>query len=435
MRVPLSWLLEYAPVPSPIDIADVARRLTAAGLEVESFESVGHDVRGVVVAQVLSVEELPGLKKPIRYCQVAVSSSQLSGPAEEASGVICGAVNFSAGDRVALALPGAVLPGGFEIGARKTYGRMSEGMICSVRELGIGEEHDGILVLPPDAPLGEDFVSYAGLRDEVLDIAVNPDRGYAVSIRGVARELAGAYSVAFTDPAASELPGPEVLGGPVDYKGPEVWPAAISDPTACDRFVLREVRGFSRSAATPVAMRVRLARCGMRSVSLAVDVTNYLMLELGQPLHAFDRARLSGPIVVRRALPGERLETLDHVVRALDPADILITDSSGPISLAGTMGGLSTEISGHRGGALLGRGHRDDGSAAQAAQRGVVPVRARGGPGFAAAGYREGGRVAVFAGRRCGGAGVYARVGGRAAFGDIDGGGLPGPGGRRGVRA
>ena len=345
MRVPLSWLLEYAPVPSPIDIADVARRLTAAGLEVESFESVGHDVRGVVVAQVLSVEELPGLKKPIRYCRVAVSSSQLDSPADEASGVICGAVNFSAGDRVALALPGAVLPGGFEIGARKTYGRMSEGMICSVRELGIGEEHDGILVLPPDAPLGEDFVSYAGLRDEVLDIAVNPDRGYAVSIRGVARELAGAYSVAFTDPASDGLPGPEVLGGPVDYVGPDVWSASISDPTACDRFVLREVRGFSPSAPTPVAMRVRLARCGMRSVSLAVDVTNYLMLELGQPLHPFDRARLSGPLVVRRALPGEKLETLDHVVRSLDPADILITDASGPISLAGTMGGLSTEIS------------------------------------------------------------------------------------------
>jgi phenylalanyl-tRNA synthetase beta chain len=345
MRVPLSWLRQYAPVPDPVDVADVARRLTAAGLEVEAFESVGHDIRGIVVAQVLSVEELTGFKKPIRYCRVAVSDAQLAADPAEASGVICGATNFAVGDRVALALPGAMLPGGFEVGARKTYGHMSEGMICSVREMGIGDEHDGILVLSREAPLGADFVTYAALRDEVLDIAVNPDRGYAVSIRGVARELAGAYGVPFTDPAADALPGPDVLGGSLSYAGSDVWPASISDPTACDRFVLRELRGFDPGAKTPTGMMVRLARCGVRSVSLAVDVTNYLMLELGQPLHAFDRSRLSGPIVVRRALPGERLETLDHVVRTLDPADILITDSSGPISMAGTMGGLSTEIS------------------------------------------------------------------------------------------
>ena len=348
MRVPLSWLREYVTLPEPVDVADVARRLTAAGLEVESFESVGHDVRGVVVGQVLDIEELTGLKKPIRYCRVAVSESQLGAPPEEASGVICGATNFAVGDRIALALPGALLPGGFgrgdrgegsprmEISARRTYGRMSEGMICAVDELGIGDDHTGIAVLPSTAPLGEDFVKYAGLRDDVLDIAVNPDRGYAVSIRGVARELASAYQVAFTDPAGVVVD---------DSVNPDVWPASISDPTACDRFVLREVRGFDPAAPSPVAMRVRLARCGVRSVSLAVDVTNYLMLELGQPLHAFDRAKLSGPIVVRRALPGETLETLDHVTRTLDPRDILITDASGPISMAGTMGGLSTEIS------------------------------------------------------------------------------------------
>jgi phenylalanyl-tRNA synthetase beta chain len=344
MRVPLSWLREYAPLTEPVDAAEVARRLTAAGLEVESVDSVGHDIRGVVVAQVLSIEELAGLKKPIRYCRVAVSEGQLDGPPDEASGVICGATNFVVGDRVALALPGAVLPGGFEISARKTYGRVSEGMICSASELAIGDDHTGILVLPADAPLGEDFVSYAGLRDEVLDIAVNPDRGYAVSVRGLARELASAFLVPFTDPASSGLPGAGVLGGDLDYVGPDVYPARIDDPTACDRFVLREVRGFSPLAGTPLWMRIRLARCGMRSVSLAVDVTNYLMLELGQPLHAFDRSKLTGEIVVRRARPGERLETLDHVVRTLDPADILITDSSGPISMAGTMGGLSTEI-------------------------------------------------------------------------------------------
>ena len=344
MRVPLSWLREYARLPEPVDATEVARRLTAAGLEVESLESVGHDIRGVVIGQVLSIEELTGLKKPIRYCRVAVSDAQLDAPPDEASGVICGATNFAVGDRVALALPGAMLPGGFEIGARKTYGHISEGMICSASELAIGDDHTGIIVLPPDAPLGADFVAYAHLRDEVLEIAVTPDRGYAVSVRGLARELASAYGVAFTDPASTALPDATLLGGPLDFIGPDVYPARIDDPTACDRFVLREVQGFSPQATTPLWMRVRLARCGMRPVSLAVDVTNYLMLELGQPLHAFDRSKLTGEIVVRRARPGERLETLDHVVRTLDPADILITDSSGPISMAGTMGGLSTEI-------------------------------------------------------------------------------------------
>ena len=335
MRVPLSWLREYAPLPEPVDATEVSRRLTAAGLEVESLESAGHDIRGVVVAQVLLIQELSGplnLKKPIRYCRVAVSDSQLAGPPDDASGVICGAVNFDVGDRVALALPGAVLPGGFEIGARKTYGHISEGMICSASELAIGDDHSGILVLPPDAPLGADFVSYAKLRDEVFEIAVTPDRGYAVSVRGIARELASAFGVPFRDPAQTALPDATLLGGELDYVGPDVYLARIDDPTGCDRFVLREVRGFSPAALTPLWMRVRLARSGVRSVSLAVDVTNYLMLELGQPLHAFDRSKLTGGIVVRRAQPGEKLETLDHVVRTLDADDILIADASGPIS-------------------------------------------------------------------------------------------------------
>jgi len=392
MRVPLSWLREYVSLAEPADTTEVSRRLTAAGLEVESVESVGHDIRGVVVAQVLSIEELAGLKKPIRYCRVAVSESQLAGPPDEASGVICGAVNFAVGDRVALALPGAVLPGGFEIGARKTYGRISEGMICSVRELGIGDDHTGILVLPADAPLGTDFVSYAKLRDEVFEIAVTPDRGYAVSVRGIARELASAFGVPFTDPAGTALPDATLLGGSLDYVGPDVYPARIADPTACDRFVLREVRGFDPAAPTPLWMRVRLARSGMRSVSLAVDVTNYLMLELGQPLHAFDRSKLTGEIVIRRAQPGEKLETLDHVVRTLDPDDILITDGSGPISMAGTMGGLSTEIdetstdlvieAAHfdaRGTAKMSRRHKLHSEASYRFERGVdreLPLRA-----------------------------------------------------------
>jgi phenylalanyl-tRNA synthetase beta chain len=374
MRVPLSWLRTYAPLPAPADASEVARRLTAAGLEVESLESVGHDVRGVVVAQVLSIDELTGLKKPIRYCRVAVSEGQLAGPPDGASGVICGAVNFAVGDRVALALPGAVLPGGFEIGARTTYGHISEGMICSASELAIGDDHSGIIVLPADAPLGADFVSYAGLRDEVFEIAVTPDRGYAVSVRGIARELASAFGVPFTDPASAgpdpeAEPGADAGGGDIGEVGAEVYPARIGDPSGCDRFVLREVRGFSPAAHTPLWMRVRLARCGVRSVSLAVDVTNYLMLELGQPLHAFDRAKLTGEIVVRRAQPGEKLETLDHVVRTLDPDDILITDASGPISLAGTMGGLSTEIDSDSSDLVIEAAHFDADAVAKMSRR------------------------------------------------------------------
>jgi len=379
MRLPLSWLAEAAGLAPDQDPAEVARRLTAAGLEVESVEPAGQDITGVLVAEVTSIEELTGFKKPVRYCQVSTGGT-------EPRGVICGAVNFAVGDRVPLALPGAHLPGGFEISARKTYGHISDGMICSAAELGIGEDHSGILVLPPDAPLGADFVAYAGLADHVLDIAVTPDRGYALSVRGVARELAISYELPIRDLADADRPDD------VAVVSPEVYPASIEDPTACDRFVLREVRGFDPAAPTPLAIRVRLARAGQRSVSLAVDITNYVMLELGQPLHAFDRDRLNGPIVVRRARPGERLETLDHVVRDLDPEDIVIADSSGAISLAGTMGGLATEISGMssnlvieaahfdaRGTARMSRRHKLFSEASYRFERGVdreLPLRA-----------------------------------------------------------
>src|SRR5579859_7050136 len=341
MLVPLSWLLEYAPVPEPVDPVVVARRLTAVGLEIEAIEPVGHDISGVVVARVLEIEELTGHKKPIRYCRVTTAAPAGSGENGAERWVICGAVNFEVGDLVPLAVPGATLPGGFEIGAKKAYGRVSEGMICSAAELALGDDHTGIMVLPPDAPLGADFVTYAGLRDVVLDVNVTPDKGHALSVRGMARELATAFGAEYTDPADAGLPAWSAEPG----VPAAIYVASIADPTACDRFALREVRGIDPGRPTPLAMRVRLARADARSVSLAVDVTNYLMIELGQPLHAFDRSRLDGPIVVRRARPGETLETLDHVVRALDPDDILITDSAGPISMAGTMGGLATEVS------------------------------------------------------------------------------------------
>jgi phenylalanyl-tRNA synthetase beta chain len=359
MLVPLSWLLEYAALPEPADAREVARRLTAIGLEIEGLEQVGHDISSVVVAEVLEIEELSGHKKPIRYCRVGTGGS------DGERWVICGAVNFAVGDRVPLALPGARLPGGFEIGSSKRYGLVSDGMIASPAELALGDDHTGIMVLPQDAPLGADFVGYAGLRDVVLDVNVTPDKGHALSIRGMARELATAFGAAYTDPADAGLPAWAGDPGPPGA----VHGASIDDPTACDRFALREVRGIDPGRPTPLPIRVRLARADTRSVSLPVDVTNYLMLELGQPLHAFDRAELKGPIVVRRARPGERLETLDHVVRTLDPDDIVITDSSGPISLAGTMGGLATEVRQTSTDLVIEAAHFDAGGTARMSRR------------------------------------------------------------------
>ncbi len=333
MRVPLSWLREWAALPN-VPAREVASKLVAAGLNVESVVEVGAEIRGVTIGEVLAIEELSGFKKPIRHCQVATGGG-------EPRGIICGAVNFAVADHVPVALPGAVLTGGFEITQRKAYGHVSDGMICSAAELGLWDDHSGIVVLEDTAPVGADFASYAGLRDDVLDVEVTSDRSYCISIRGMAREAATAFEVEFTDPADAGLAvaatGPQPAGG-------GVHPASIDDPTACDRFVLREVIGLASASVTPIRLRTLLARAGMRPVSLAVDITNYLMLELGQPLHAFDKKKLTGALVVRRARPGETLETLDHVLRELHPEDIVIADSSGPISMAGTMGGLNTEI-------------------------------------------------------------------------------------------
>ncbi|PSK97634.1 phenylalanyl-tRNA synthetase beta subunit [Murinocardiopsis flavida] len=333
MRVPVSWLREYVDLPADVTPRGLAAKLISVGLEVETVDEVGAELAGpIVVGRVAAIEELTGFKKPIRYCQVDVGTANGSG---ERQNIICGAVNFAVGDLVVVSLPGAVLAGGFAIGSRQTYGRLSEGMICSATELGLWEDHAGIVVLPEGfADPGTDAFDLLGLRDDVLDIAVTPDRGYALSMRGVARDAAVLYGAAFTDPAEVKPPATEGEG----------YPAAIADLDACDRFVLRDISGFDTDAPTPLWMKRRLALAGMRSVSLAVDVTNYVMWETGQPLHAFDRAKLSGGIVVRRARAGERLETLDHVDRALDPDDILITDDSGPISMAGTMGGLNSEI-------------------------------------------------------------------------------------------
>lgn len=333
MRVPLEWLRELVPVPAEVTGREIADRLIASGLEVESVESVGAGVVGtLIVGRVVSIEELTDFKKPIRWCQVDVGDANGG-----IRGIVCGARNFSSGDLVVVALPGTVLPGDFVIASRRTYGHVSDGMICSERELGLGDNHDGIIVLD-DGVVGEDAAALLGIGAEILDIAVTPDRGYALSMRGVAREVATAFGLPFADPGQVlvDLPAPASDVAP--------WGCAVDDPTMCELFTLRRIVGFDPAAPTPEWMARRLVAAGMRPLSLAVDVTNYVMLELGQPLHAFDGAKLRGAVRADRANPGERLETLDHVVRTLDADDVVIRDDSGVIGLAGTIGGLHTEI-------------------------------------------------------------------------------------------
>jgi phenylalanyl-tRNA synthetase beta chain len=351
MRVPVSWLRTL--VPGLTASADeIAAQLVRLGLEVEQVHRFGHDVSGVVTGEVLDVEDLAGFKKPIRYCHVAVSP-------ERTHEVVCGATNFAPGDRVAFATPGAVLSGEVRIGTRQTYGHTSDGMICSAAELGLPDETDGILVLPPDTPLGVDVVELLALRDEVLDIAVTPDRGYQLSIRGVAREAATAVGLALADPGLRDAPAATDDG----------YPVRVDAPDGCDRYVARVVRGLDPAATSPAWLQRRLTLAGMRPISLAVDVTNHVMLELGQPLHAFDLDALAGEIVVRRAQPGERLTTLDGQERALAEDDLLITDGSGPIALAGVMGGGPTEVTAATTAILLESAHFAPRSIARTARR------------------------------------------------------------------
>ncbi|MEV7688005.1 phenylalanine--tRNA ligase subunit beta [Streptomyces bungoensis] len=336
MRVPLSWLREYVDLPATETGRDVQAKLISAGLEVETVEQLGADLKGpLVVGQVLTIEELEGFKKPIRFCTVDVGRANGTGEPQE---IVCGARNFAVGDKVVVVLPGATLPGGFSIAARKTYGKTSHGMICSSDELGMGDDGShGIIVLPPETEVGKDAVELLELVDEVLDIAVTANRGDCLSIRGVARETAIAYGLPLSDPALLDVPAPNAFG----------YPVKVADPHGCDRFTARTVTGLSPEARSPIWLRRRLQKVGMRPISLAVDVTNYVMMELGQPLHAYDRKLVQGTIGVRRAEEGEKLVTLDGTERTLHSEDLVITDERGPIGLAGVMGGANTEIADH----------------------------------------------------------------------------------------
>ncbi|NLB47004.1 MAG: phenylalanine--tRNA ligase subunit beta [Microbacteriaceae bacterium] len=349
MRIPLSWLGEHVALPKDVTPEQVHADLVRVGFEEESirrFESTGP----IVVGEVLSREPEPQSNgKTINWCQVRVApeGQQAADGGEDVRGIVCGAHNFEAGDKVVVTLPGAVLPGDFHITPRKTYGHVSDGMIASARELALGDDHDGIIVLSrlgfsaehgTDPEVGADALDLLGMRDTAVEINVTPDRGYAFSVRGVAREYSHATGAQFTDPATAIEIGagagfPVVLDDQAPVRGNE----------GCTGFIGRVVRGVDPSRPTPAWMVSRLLLAGIRSLSLEVDISNYVMLEFGQPLHAYDLNKLTGGITVRRALPGETLVTLDGQDRALHAEDLLITDESGPIGLAGVMGGESTK--------------------------------------------------------------------------------------------
>ena len=333
MRAPLSWIKEFVEIPASITPDEISDALIRVGFEVEEIIHQGADLTGpLVFAKVLSIEDITEYKKAIRY--VGLDCGE-----KETRYVICGAINFSVGDLVVAALPGAVLPGDFTIGARETYGKVSNGMICSARELGIGDDHSGIMTFAEGSvAIGADAIAVLSINEVIFDVAVNPDRGYALSIRGIAREVAGSLGLSYTDPVDAL----RTLKFTDTGKGVS---AKIADPETASVFYLRTLSHFDPKATTPIWMRRRIEKMGMRSISLVVDVTNYVMLELGQPLHAFDKSKIKGGLTIKRAGKAQPFTTLDGQVRQLDPDDLMVCDDDQPLALAGTMGGAFSEIS------------------------------------------------------------------------------------------
>ncbi|WP_317698740.1 phenylalanine--tRNA ligase beta subunit-related protein [Aeromicrobium sp. REDSEA-S32_B7] len=309
MRVPVEWLRSVVELPAEATTEEIADRLTMYDLKLE--EIVGGGITGpLTVGRVLAVQpEKQKNGKTINWCRVDVgpernepSVPDAPGDDVPSRGIVCGAHNFGVGDLVVVSLPGTHLPElGFEIGSRKTYGHVSDGMICSTRELGLPDDETsaaGILVLEPgSATPGDDAVTVLGLGDQTLDLEVNPDRAYALSLRGVGRDAALAFDVPFADPADRPVPSADT----------PAYPVRVEDPEGCPVFTALVVSGVDPTAPTPAWMARRITDAGMRSISLTVDVSNYVMLELGQPNHCYDRDRLQGDVVVRRAREGERL--------------------------------------------------------------------------------------------------------------------------------
>lgn len=326
MRVPLGWLRELVDVGgAPAD--ELAHILTMGGLEVDEVLWPTAGVRGVVVAEVAEMEPVPGSDK-LHRAVVTDGADRYE--------VVAGAANFQPGDRVPLAQPGAELPtpsGPLRVERRQIFGHTSNGMLASVAELGLGDDHAGIWVLDAQAPLGADLTAWLQLDEPVFLLEITPDRGYALSLAGVARDVAALTGATLRLPEPPAPPAADA-GVPVD----------IADPSACPRFTVRRVEGLAPAAVSPAWAQARLAAAGMRPISAVVDATNLAMLETGHPCHAYDLDRLAGPrLGVRRAEPGERLETLDGAERDCDPDDLLVVDDAGPVGFAGVMGGARTE--------------------------------------------------------------------------------------------
>ncbi|MEE8375692.1 MAG: phenylalanine--tRNA ligase subunit beta [Acidimicrobiia bacterium] len=326
MKVPLVWLQEFIDLPTT-DVEELSYAFDMLGLTVEGVEELRADWSEVVVGKVLEIAPHPDADK-IRVCQVDTGS----GPTQ----IICGAWNFEAEAMVTVAAPGATLPGAFEIGRRTIRGVESNGMICSERELGLGDDHAGILVLDGDPEIGTPFADIIELPDLVFDLEITPNRPDAMSMLGVARDLAAHFDV--------EHRMPEIQMSTVD--GSTEITVQVDDPVGCRRFTAREITGVTVGQ-SPFNIRHRLHKIGVRSISNVVDTTNYVMFELGHPLHAFDADSIAGArLVVRRASVGEMLVTLDDEERALSPEDLIIYDDDGPTSMSGTMGGARSEVSG-----------------------------------------------------------------------------------------
>lgn len=325
MKVPLRWLQEFIDLPTE-DPAELALILDMLGHEIEGYEIMEPSWSDVVVGRVEEISPHPDADK-VRVCQVDLGE----GPQQ----IICGAWNFTEGAYVAVARPGAVLPGDFEIGQRTIRGVESNGMICSESELGLGEDHSGILVLDGEPELGVGFEELLELPDVVFELAITPNRPDAMSLLGIARDLAARLDIGFRVP-----PRPlTTVAGSARVK------IEIGDPVGCRRFTAREIRGITVGK-SPLWVRHRLRKAGVRAISNVVDVTNYVMLELGHPLHAFDAEAITDDrLVVKRASEGETLVTLDGEERSLGPEDLIIYDGQGPTSMSGTMGGARSEVS------------------------------------------------------------------------------------------
>jgi phenylalanyl-tRNA synthetase beta chain len=324
MKFAVSWLEEW--VDPRMSAGDLAHRITMAGLEVDSIEADGQGLEGIVIGEVLEAAQHPDADR-LSVCKVSTGDGV-------AVDVVCGAPNVRAGLRSPLAVPGSTLPDGTRLRRSKIRGVVSNGMLCSAIELGLGSESDGILELPDDAPVGAALIEYLGLPDTVVDVDITPNRGDCFSVLGIARDVAALTRRPLEGPAMHVL----------DAATDTVYPVERPVPEACPRFAHRVVEGIDPQARSPLWMTERLRKSGLRAIHPVVDVTNYVMLELGQPLHAYDMDKLRGPIRPRFARPGETVTLLDERQVELREDTVVISDDSGVIGMAGIMGGLSTMV-------------------------------------------------------------------------------------------